>query len=1139
MKPTLKHTGLLLAALSLTLMSGCNPQENFFNPFGTESISLHVEEPLVGTKGQVFTQDGVFRFEDGDRIAVWYSTFGGYDTLNVYAGVVTESRTGDERGRYAVYPSTAVDVSAQYSGENPNVVYASSYSVTGKETDSQMPLVARNIKNNNKLTFYHVGGLLRLKLYGVPAETRSVKVALSSSKITGTFAVDVSSASADTFAPQTTGTGSGSQVVFNFTELPGNIAYVNVPLPAGDYGDEEISVTLYSEADAPAGKEIHMAGEPESFTADISLGQISRRTGRIFGISLYKMTDNVQSVEILGDILGTPPVKYGRLYLQDSPSEAQLRARVVYGTSSSVIDPDLVIWSSDKPNVVYVDPVKGLITAISEGTAVIRATAVDNVNVFDEVSITVTLIAENSSFTERPFSTSALGTTVIFSPGNLQAKLTTANSAAGAEWYFANRQHLFTGAHSGVDLHLDTGNYIDYFFLSTGDTDSNRYGIVTAGKSLDAATVNMDWGANEIHYLDKVYDPGTYRTPTREELDYILNGRTGDQAGTVVGTRDCRYSMVNVNDIYGMMIFPDGFFWNRSLMGQEPSNFNQWAAASGTYRGAQWNALESAGVVFLPAAGLRNGNKMNSIGTNADYWTSIFYKEGYRGIGYYDEVVAASRYSFSEVSFSEEKVMGKNSSKAACVRLVKDGVSGSDKIVRSIDFDKTKQIDMRDSNKWTMSATVHYTDGTSTSSPADITYEIVRDLSSPFQKYNYPTVSISADELTAERTGWVIVRARDNVTGTISDYCFVGCADGYSHLSDDTKVEVAQNDLMAKLNNREVQYWFIPNDDERNGWISDGHYDSNRQYSPAGEHWVASFDTPTDKNNYGAYSADFWSDYPPSRGKTTDVYQYDDKSWDGGGFNLVIHDLGIENWNYKYNEELYGGNYTDYSDLDKIYNGSQGPTTNDFYGKGYWQLPSGEELLDLTTKTAYFISPHTNKLDSINGAGRGFVMDGYLDQASAPTGLDHHALGALSYCVELYENSWPSEDGYHETEYNFDYGMFYGFMEASAYEYFYVNRGTTEDEYLSNLLNKIMDPNYYILNQDEVIEIGPMLYSTSPSDGGRNSLYDGYGLQDVSAYIQRPNQQERWFYFTNYSDYYSWTRTLAIFKQVRLIHKPQ
>lgn len=59
-----------------------------------------------------------------------------------------------------------------------------------------------------------------------------------------------------------------------------------------------------------------------------------------------------------------------------------------------------------------------------------------------------------------------------------------------------------------------------------------------------------------------------------------------------------------MNEQLGLVIYPDDYT----------------GAAYTT--GSDWSEFESAGCVFLPAAGLRNGTTVGSVGSDGRYWSS-------------------------------------------------------------------------------------------------------------------------------------------------------------------------------------------------------------------------------------------------------------------------------------------------------------------------------------------------------------------------------------------------------------------------------------------------------------------------------------------------------------------------------------
>ena len=110
------------------------------------------------------------------------------------------------------------------------------------------------------------------------------------------------------------------------------------------------------------------------------------------------------------------------------------------------------------------------------------------------------------------------------------------------------------------------------------------------------------------------------------EWDYLLSSRTTTY-GKGTGVENRRYAAVKVNDMAGLLIFPDEFSWPTAA-GTEPATFNEaesdWNGVN--YKSAAFEALQSAGCVFLPAAGYRSGfdglTIINGVGSYGFYWSS-------------------------------------------------------------------------------------------------------------------------------------------------------------------------------------------------------------------------------------------------------------------------------------------------------------------------------------------------------------------------------------------------------------------------------------------------------------------------------------------------------------------------------------
>ena len=114
------------------------------------------------------------------------------------------------------------------------------------------------------------------------------------------------------------------------------------------------------------------------------------------------------------------------------------------------------------------------------------------------------------------------------------------------------------------------------------------------------------------------------------EWDYLLNSRATTYGSGELSTDNHRYAAVKVNDMAGLLIFPDEFSWPTGA-GTEPATFNSaesdWNGVN--YIGTAFETLQSAGCVFLPAAGFRNGDPhyqysedLHDVGSIGYYWSA-------------------------------------------------------------------------------------------------------------------------------------------------------------------------------------------------------------------------------------------------------------------------------------------------------------------------------------------------------------------------------------------------------------------------------------------------------------------------------------------------------------------------------------
>lgn len=201
---------------------------------------------------------------------------------------------------------------------------------------------------------------------------------------------------------------------------------------------------------------------------------------------------------------------------------------------------------------------------------------------------------------------------VYFSKGNLQASY----DGSAWKWFFAENQWDCIGNTSGNIAIDDEGmvpadETVDLFGWST---DATNYGINKSTSSNDYAGEFKDWG-NAI-------GNGWY-TMSKDEWKYVFNSRTGQKASTVGATADARYALATVNNMIGIILFPDGGTFEESEFTVVASlNTSNAAYTSTTCTAAQWLDLKTKGCVFLPATGFRYGTNVYSVNYYGNYWMS-------------------------------------------------------------------------------------------------------------------------------------------------------------------------------------------------------------------------------------------------------------------------------------------------------------------------------------------------------------------------------------------------------------------------------------------------------------------------------------------------------------------------------------
>lgn len=250
----------------------------------------------------------------------------------------------------------------------------------------------------------------------------------------------------------------------------------------------------------------------------------------------------------------------------------------------------------------------------------------------DQVSFTT--LQEGIVNGKAKFTINAAGDQVYFSKGNLQYTKST------GVWSFMEHQYdivetngqnfgtdyanqdvvsLFGWGTSGCNLRETTSNYYyqpySTYYNSNSESSYGYYGARYYGPDSNTANLtgefaNGDWGVYNA-MSNGGNAAGMWRTPSKDEWVYIIQSRNGASS---------KYGHASINGVNGVILLPDAWELPDGL--SFTSGSSNWA---NVYTIEQWELMETAGAVFLPAAGARMGTQMSTtyaVGKNGYYWSS-------------------------------------------------------------------------------------------------------------------------------------------------------------------------------------------------------------------------------------------------------------------------------------------------------------------------------------------------------------------------------------------------------------------------------------------------------------------------------------------------------------------------------------
>lgn len=197
---------------------------------------------------------------------------------------------------------------------------------------------------------------------------------------------------------------------------------------------------------------------------------------------------------------------------------------------------------------------------------------------------------------------------VRFSQGNLQYTQSTDT------WSFAEHQYDMIGdaniiAQEGYGNNI-LADKIDLFGWS-GSTGSAKWGVSNSTDVADYGGEFMDWGLN-------IGDGNTWYTLSREEWNYLCNIRT--DADKLMGVARINLNADGSEYANGIILLPDNWVCPTGMV-FKPGFRGDYTTCQ-TFTLPNWQELEAAGAIFLPATGCRLGNNVLYVQEGGYYWSA-------------------------------------------------------------------------------------------------------------------------------------------------------------------------------------------------------------------------------------------------------------------------------------------------------------------------------------------------------------------------------------------------------------------------------------------------------------------------------------------------------------------------------------
>ena len=250
---------------------------------------------------------------------------------------------------------------------------------------------------------------------------------------------------------------------------------------------------------------------------------------------------------------------------------------------------------------------------------------------------------------------------VQFAQGNLQYQASTRT------WRFAEHQWdvvgmgygqtnsdsycYIGGTVAGSDnsqISSTYGGWIDLFGWGTGNAPTK------SSEDYSDYQTFVDWGRNAISNGGN--QANMWRTLTKEEWVYMFVKRPNAKQ---------KYGAAKVNGVTGVVLLPD--YWTLPsgcgfTAGMTKANSEyDWSKVASTniYSTSQWQQMESAGAVFLPCAGYRNGALVVLVGSYGLYWSSSQHSIDFaRILNFYSDSLDPENGFYRNIGFPVRLVSG-------------------------------------------------------------------------------------------------------------------------------------------------------------------------------------------------------------------------------------------------------------------------------------------------------------------------------------------------------------------------------------------------------------------------------------------------------------------------------------------------